>query len=854
MFIAPVIASAAVAIGASATVAGIIGTIGATIIGLGISVGLSYAASKILAPDPASGANSATKERESRGAQVPRCMIVGVVATAGARCYDAVFGNDKKYAQVVTTLCDHEIEAVLGVIIEGKVKDLQAGGSDAGNYDYAVAEYGDKFRVNVHLGSSSQLADSKIVNNADPPSRWTSDCRLRGIAYVLSLFHYSEEKFPGRAVPQDLRWVVKGGRWYDPRKDSTQAGGSGAHRWSDKTTWTYSRNPYVALYNYIRGVWSNGQLWVGLGYDDRFIDVTAFMDAMNVCDEIVTNPDGFAPDGGDPPRRYAIDMIIEGGRSTNHRSVFDAVMRATAGFWCIRRGKFWVVAGTPRTPVATITDDDLLPGAPLTITNKRGPGQGLINAYYGTYMHAGNKYQARDLPSIVKDDDILKDGGRLEENEDFAMVTDRWQAMRLMEIKYKRSRLQWNGQITIGPRWMCLEAGDVIIWNSARFSWSKPFLITEYEDEDNQVLSATLTLQETDVAHYTFSNTELPEVNGVDGVDDNTNVVPQNFDADPYYITGDDGKTKAATQLFWDPPDDVSILDVIVEVRRVGASESVATIIEDAEAGTAVVVGGMGTNGDHEVRASWRKINDIKTRVWTDWVPVVSEGDDTGVTIAAGGNRLANTAFRRSMLWWGTSNNNTGITPTLGRDQSPAKKLAAGHTGYATVIGSPAAGTRFDVYNTNWANAKYQVTEGQSYEVSARVGVVGCNLRHVIKWYNAAGTLLLIDIGTTVYSTAAGGTILSDYEQTFNIFTAPAGAVSADVGLRATMVSGANPAIYWTQPTFAICDPQQQAPRDWSEGAFEEISLEDVNTSSTMIIGTITIDGINNRIVGTDGT
>ena len=56
---------------------------------------------------------------------------------------------------------------------------------------------------------------------------------------------------------------------YDPRMDSTVAGGSGAQRADDQTTWVWDddacRNPALALLFYLLGWRINGELAVGKG-------------------------------------------------------------------------------------------------------------------------------------------------------------------------------------------------------------------------------------------------------------------------------------------------------------------------------------------------------------------------------------------------------------------------------------------------------------------------------------------------------------------------------------------------------------------------------------------------------------
>lgn len=90
-----------------------------------------------------------------------------------------------------------------------------------------------------------------------------------------------------------FKWLVRGKRCYDPRKDSTVAGGSGAHRWADPTTWEYTRNPIVCRYNWARGIYAGDQvdkpemLLLGRGLSAVEAPPERIIAWANLCDEQV---------------------------------------------------------------------------------------------------------------------------------------------------------------------------------------------------------------------------------------------------------------------------------------------------------------------------------------------------------------------------------------------------------------------------------------------------------------------------------------------------------------------------------------------------------------------------------------
>lgn len=607
VLIAPLVAAAGLT-GTAASVATFAGSVAA---GVGFAL-----ISQMLVPaeKPAGG----KREKAVTGSSVPRCMLFGRVATAGAIVYDNVYGADDRQLQIVTAIADHRCKGIVAAVIDGKTKGVS--NYTGGGYQKEINDYSHRFQFNFVEGTESQTASNVLTSRANPSSRWSSSHRLRSICHVISHLEYREKEFPGMAPPQ-VMWVVEGGYWYDPRKDSTQSGGSGSHRWNNKSTWEYSENPYVALYNYLRGLWVNGELWVGAGLDDADLDLDAFMAAMDVCDDEVENPDGsFSP-------RYSISLIAEGGRNANHRKVLDAVRLATAGEVAIRRGKIWVAAGVPRSPVVQITDADIMPNTAIRYTPKRPAGGGLLNEAYGTFLAETAEWSQKDLTPYIDETARTNDGQRLDVGIDFTMVRDKWQALRLLKYTVQRSRYQASAKITVRPYLIGVEAGDIIEWTSARFGFTKAFIVKEWEDQDAEMLQAVWTLQEIDAIGFTGpgdgGEEEPPDPPGPPGEP----FAPANFQANAHYIVGDLGNRKAGALCTWTPPDDESIIGMVLQIRREGATVYAEDSVDQYELGERVTTSGIGPASNYEIRASYRRDSNPLERIWTNWMLFYSEGD-----------------------------------------------------------------------------------------------------------------------------------------------------------------------------------------------------------------------------------
>ena len=680
---------------------------------IALAVGLSYGA-MLLMPQTQPSTGAGKQDKPKVGTTVPRCMLFGRVATAGQIVHDNVYGADKGRLQVVYALADHEISNLISVVANSDQKNIQAVSEDGYSYSVNGFEAADRkrFLFNWLSGLPTQVAQERLVSRAEPGTRWTNDHRLRNIAYVSALFRYHSKAHPSKSPPTSM-WVVDGGKWYDPRKDSTVAGGSGAHRWDNKSTWEYSDNPFVCLYNYLRGYWVEGQLWVGAGLAADEIDVAAFMAAASACDVVVTNADGTTR------KRYTLSMIAEGGRNADHRAVMDAVMLATGGMWTIRGGQVWVCAGADRAPVVTITDADLLPAAPLRMSSKRSASQGLVNELYGTYTAPEREWQTKDLPPIRNTSDITEDGQRLEKSVDFSMVSDRWQARQLMRQIYRAARLQWNGQVTVGPKLIGVEPGDVIRWTSARFGWTKDFIVTNWEDQDDDLLSATWTLIETASSVWAVDTSAFAVPAVVLPAEPADSTTPQAFDADPIRLEGDNGKEIAAIEFTWTAPDDEDIDGVIFEYRKLGQAKVFRERSDDPESGIYQTSKGLSLKATYEARASWFRSDRPKERVWTSWVSVVSEGDDGGGTVTE--DDLDTTAPGVPSNLTLTSNSALASDGTVVTMMAASWTAGTGASSYDVEITetAPSARPAYIVVSVGTA-MEWQVRVGSTYSVRVR--------------------------------------------------------------------------------------------------------------------------------------
>lgn len=189
-----------------------------------------------------------------------RVIVYGDQRVSGQRVF-VESSNENKFLHIVVTLAGHELDGIDEVLLnDDPIHDDDMDGS--GNV--TAGKYANKVRIKKHLGTSGQTADSDLVGIGG----WTSNHRLRGIAYLYVRFEFDRDLFPS-SVPNISAWV-RGKKVLEVR-DSAQPT-------------QFSTNPTLILRDYLITDPSD----MGLGFDaaneidDDFTDTAA-----NICDQIV---------------------------------------------------------------------------------------------------------------------------------------------------------------------------------------------------------------------------------------------------------------------------------------------------------------------------------------------------------------------------------------------------------------------------------------------------------------------------------------------------------------------------------------------------------------------------------------
>lgn len=286
--------------------------IGALAISTAVVVGNSLLSGK---PKVQNSKENLERLRASIDPRTPRKSVVGKTALA-TDIRDEEFTDSQTYFHRFIAVAAHKVHAIREIWFDDKLAWTVAGG--------VTAEFSGYLWV-------APILEGSAANAINISARMGSTRRYTGCAYV-----HLKHKLTGNSSKTDspfaqsitTRITIRGdgAYFYDPRLDSTVAGGTGSHRANDQTTWAWSddacRNPALALLFYLLGWTINGDLSVGKGIPAARIDLESFAVAANICDESVSTVAGSEP-------RYRCDGVwSEGDAPTTVIDMLKACMNA----------------------------------------------------------------------------------------------------------------------------------------------------------------------------------------------------------------------------------------------------------------------------------------------------------------------------------------------------------------------------------------------------------------------------------------------------------------------------------------------------------------------------------------------
>jgi len=602
--------------GVSAAVAGAIG--GAIVTGV-ISAGISVAASVLSKGNqPADGTSpERTSLSVQYGAGLARSARMGPGATGGHHVYTNVYGAapfENMFLQCVFVIGDGQHGKLTRLRYNGKDCTLPP---DLGTGGYVVPEFIQAGNPRVILkyfrGRYDQAADADLIANSNPPGRWTADHRGAGVCY-LSVTQVYDEELSLTGIPQVLI-ETEGLVLYDPRKDDTN-GGSGAHRWGQVDTYEPSANPAVQEYNYRRGILCNGQRLLGMNISPVNLLLQMYFAAANVNDE----PIPLAGGGTEP--RYRCSIEVNDARS--NADVLGAIRGATAGWSLERGGQFGPIPGVPQIPVASLafTDDDLIVGERATFTKYRSRTE-IVTAAHGSFADPAQFWASAAFPARIDPTSDAYIGERIARDFDLTQVYSSSQAQRIAESERRRTLQEGQGTVTLPAKWIGVQPGDWLSYNSQRHGNMTIFVTAAQLDTVRHLVTLTYERTSNSVYSWTTAGELFPPDVGTGGFPGFITMVASGMVATGINIPGDGGLITPGIAFAWTPIMDPSVDQIDFEIRKVGDTAVLPFTADFPSSGSAVCSHGIQAATLYEYRHKLYT-TPVRDTPWSVWLTVTS--------------------------------------------------------------------------------------------------------------------------------------------------------------------------------------------------------------------------------------
>jgi hypothetical protein len=529
----------------------------------------------------------------------PRRVIYGIARVGGTFVFMGTSpqgGNANGRLNLVIAIAGHEVAEIGDIYFDDTLVPLSASGAgyvaSSGRY---LTVNGSLVYIEKFLGAEGQTASAALASLG---IGWTTNHRLRGVAYLYVQLQYDADVF-ANGVP-NITAIVRGKKCFDPRRSG--------HSASDPTTWEWHDNPAICFADYL----TDTKFGRGATYADE-ISEADLIEAANVCDEAVTINDGASP--ANTEARFTCNGSFTTDQSP--KEIMDDLLTAMVGSAVLIGGKWYIQAGAYKTPTIELDEDDLRGGIK---TRNLVPGRESFNAIKGTFISPLNLWQPDDFPAITSDTFEDEDGGeRKFKDISLAWTITPGMAQRIAKIDLFRARQPlttvWPCKLTA---WR-LKPGDTVMLSNTSYGWSqKPFEVVAVDlvEDNNGYLGVDLTMRETDPSIYDWETSEEQEYDPAPNTD-----LPNPFDVgSPSNLAAESGEDQLlelgegsilSRILFsWDAVADVFVREYEVEIKK--SSESTWAPYQVVRRATSIYVAPVEDGETYDLRV--RAVNELNVR------------------------------------------------------------------------------------------------------------------------------------------------------------------------------------------------------------------------------------------------
>jgi hypothetical protein len=410
-----------------------------------------------LSPKPKTAGANRGYQVNTRGSALDHQIIYGTMKVGGAIVFDGTTGTNNKFLHRVIAYAGHEIESFHEIYINDELLTLDGSGNVT-----SPSRYNGKVRIKGLLGTTNQVADPDLVSEVP---EWTSNHRLRGIAYLYIRLAFDADAFPN-GVPT-ITTVIKGKKVFDPRNSTTA--------WSD--------NPALCMRDYLV---SDGY---GLGEDAANLDDTLISTAANVCEffnyPTLTGATRFTTNGAFTTALTPYDLLGD-------------LLTSMGGLLWYGQGKWRMKPAYYVAPTVAFDEDDIRSSITVSTRVSRRDN---FNIVKGTFRGEETNWQVTDYPEVTNSAFVAADNGEESVIDiDLPFTSDAVTARRIARIALERNRQQITVGAAFGMRALQVQTGDIITLTNSRFGWTnKEFEVVSWTFglADTYDLQTQLSLRET---------------------------------------------------------------------------------------------------------------------------------------------------------------------------------------------------------------------------------------------------------------------------------------------------------------------------------------------------------------------
>ena len=437
--------------------------------------------------------------------------------------------------------------------------------NNGNNLGGANSQYNGKMWMNNSLGGTSGAPFQPAAFDTNAAlTEWDNSKSLAGFAASFWTCVYDTGAYAG-GLPKPL-WTVKGIKVYDPRRDATYPGGAGPQRWSDRSTWSWSANPYIHALNYALGFWlpdpslaGNYLLFAGIGAPWSGVDVAAFVAGANIADANAWQVNGQWTTADDKFSVLTLLLQAGGGQPVDNGGIISCAV------------------STPQTSIGVIGIDDLADGSVSVDTTASVRSR--INRVFPKYREPNADYEFVQPTSPVTVQAYVNLDGRVRSKElNYEFVTSVNQACQLAAYDLVNTREGVVATIPCKLRWAQNRPGDCLTVNlpDANLSFVKMRIEKRIVDWRSGIVTLTLR-SETDSKHgFALGLTgTAPATATITGADPSLVTAPnvgQWAAAAATLTDASSGEQVNVIRVTGSASDNVFAAQIVIRYRPVGAS------------------------------------------------------------------------------------------------------------------------------------------------------------------------------------------------------------------------------------------------------------------------------------------